>query len=115
MGKSSGKKSDKSGKKNNPYLRLKKSEPAFIKALDELGSAARKAGPLDEKTVQLIQLAAAAAIGSEGSVRSHVRRALEDGAKAEEIRQALMVLATVVGLPNVLVAIGWADEVIAAK
>ena len=115
MAKTSGKKGAKKSGKNNPYLRLKKDQPDFVKALDGLGSAARKAGPLDEKTVQLIQLAAAAAIGSEGSVRSHARRALEVGARAEEIRQALMVLATVVGLPNVLAAIGWADEVLAAK
>jgi 4-carboxymuconolactone decarboxylase len=40
----------------------------------------------------LIQLVAVAAIRSEGSVHSHVRRALETGASPEEIRHALVLL-----------------------
>ena len=43
------------------YRHLTHRHPEVFKALDSLGAAVRKAGPLDEKTVHLFQLAAAAA------------------------------------------------------
>jgi 4-carboxymuconolactone decarboxylase len=59
------------------YLFEKKTHEAFIGAVEALGKTLREQGPLDEKTANLIQLAAAAAIHSEGAVHSHVRRAVE--------------------------------------
>ena len=41
------------------YLTLKKRHPDLLRAVEALGEAARKAGPLDDKTAHLIQLAAA--------------------------------------------------------
>lgn len=97
------------------YRKMKKAYPEVIAALDTLGSAAKQAGPLDEKTVQLIQLAAAAAIRAEGSVQSHARRALEAGAKPEEVRHALLALVNIVGFPGVIAATNSADEVLEAR
>ena len=57
------------------YKSIKKSHGKFIDSLEQLGEVVRREGPLDDKTSQLVQLAAAAAIRSEGSVHSHVRRA----------------------------------------
>lgn len=68
------------------YRRMKEKMPAFIAALDNIGCMVRKAGPLDEKTIQLIQIAAAAGIRSEGAVHSHTRRALEAGATPADVR-----------------------------
>jgi alkylhydroperoxidase/carboxymuconolactone decarboxylase family protein YurZ len=64
------------------------------------------------KTSHLIQLAAAAAIRSEGSVHSHTRRALEAGAKADEIYHAIILLTSTIGFPTVSAALSWADDVI---
>jgi len=94
------------------YLALRKRHSDFFKAWDKVGTTARSAGPIDEKSVQLIQLAAAAAIRSEGAVHSHVRRALAAGAGAGEITQALMLLAATIGFPNVIAALSWADDVL---
>ncbi|MEN8142996.1 MAG: carboxymuconolactone decarboxylase family protein, partial [Thermodesulfobacteriota bacterium] len=69
-------------------------------------------GPIDEKTSQLIQLAAAAASRSEGSVHSHARRAFEAGASREEIYHALILLASTIGFPNTMAALSWAEDVI---
>ena len=44
------------------YMSIKKRFKSFYKASENLGKAAKTAGPLDEKTSHLIQLAAAAAI-----------------------------------------------------
>jgi 4-carboxymuconolactone decarboxylase len=69
---------DKTTRQKRPkfYQALQEQQPQFIEAVDNLGRAARAAGPLEDKCAQLIQLAACAAIRSEGGVHSHVRRAL---------------------------------------
>ena len=94
------------------YLRLKEQYRKVVDAVETLGQAVKLAGPLDEKTAQLIQLAAAAAIRSEGSVHSHVRRALEAGASPEEIRHALVLLTSTIGFPTVAAALAWAADIL---
>ncbi|MGH7118905.1 MAG: carboxymuconolactone decarboxylase family protein [Acetobacteraceae bacterium] len=94
------------------YWKLKKQYPDYIGAVEALGAAVRQAGPLDEKTMQLVQLGAAAAIRSEGAVHSHVRRALEAGATTEEIRHAVISVTSTIGFPNVRAALSWADDVL---
>jgi AhpD family alkylhydroperoxidase len=93
------------------YLKLKERDKAYIDAVEALGRAVKEAGPLDGKTAQLIQLAAAAAIRSEGSVHSHVRRALEAGATTEEVRHALILLTSTIGFPTVAAALTWAGDI----
>lgn len=97
------------------YLSIKKRFKKYFAAVDNLGKAAKAAGPLNEKTAHLIQLAAAAAIKSEGAVHSHTRRALEAGAKPEEIHHALILLTNTIGFPNVSAALSWADDIIKGK
>ncbi len=92
------------------YESLKDRFPSLIRASESLGEAARKSGPLDEKISQLIQLAAAAAIRSEGSVHSHARRAYEAGATKEEVYQAVLLLISTVGFPTVAAAVSWIDD-----
>lgn len=97
------------------YRALKKRHSDFVAAVESLGESAKRAGPLEEKNAHLIQLAAAAAIRSEGAVHSHTRRALEAGASAEEIHHALLLLASTIGFPGVMAAMSWADDVLDAK
>jgi alkylhydroperoxidase/carboxymuconolactone decarboxylase family protein YurZ len=97
------------------FMKIKKQFKGFFKASENLGKAAKAAGPIDEKTAHLIQLGAAAAIRSEGSVHSHARRALEAGAKPEEIYHAIILLTSTIGFPTVSAALTWADDVISAK
>ncbi|HZV47846.1 MAG TPA: carboxymuconolactone decarboxylase family protein, partial [Thermodesulfovibrionales bacterium] len=59
------------------YQSIRKRFKKFFTAADNLGKATSTAGPINAKTAHLIQLAAAAAIRSEGSVHSHARRALD--------------------------------------
>lgn len=94
------------------YLTLRKRFKKFFSAVDNLGKAARAAGPIDAKTSHLIQLAAAAAIKSEGSVHSHTRRALAEGATPEEIYHAIILSASIIGFPTVSAALSWADDII---
>jgi len=94
------------------YAHLKAKHGAYVQALEQLGEAVRREGPLPEKIANLIQLAAAAAIRSEGSVHSHTRRALQAGANPEEITHALILLTSTIGFPTVSAALSWAYEVI---
>jgi len=94
------------------YLSIKKKFKSYFRAVDNLGKAARAAGPIDEKTSHLIQLAAAAAVKSEGAVHSHTRRALEAGAKPEEVQHTILLLTSTIGFPNVSAALSWADDVL---
>jgi AhpD family alkylhydroperoxidase len=91
---------------------LKKRHGKFIGAVEELGRVVHEEGPLDEKTAQLIQLAAAVAVRSEGSVHSHVRRAIEAGANPEEVHHAVILLTSITGFPTVAAALSWAEDVI---
>ena len=105
------------GEKNIPrwFEYVKERHPKFIHAVDQLGRVVREEGPLDEKTAQLIQLAAAATLRSEGSVHRHTKRALEAGAKKEEISHAIILLASTIGFPNVSAALSWAEDVVGEK
>ncbi len=94
---------------------IRKRFKTYFKAAENLGKAAKKSGPLDEKTAQLIQLGAAAAIRSEGSVHSHARRAVEAGAKPEEIYHAIILCASTIGFPTVSAALSWAEDVIQGR
>ncbi|MBZ9781579.1 carboxymuconolactone decarboxylase family protein [Pseudomonas sp. REP124] len=94
------------------YENLKRTYPDFLDAVEALGANVRHAGPLDELSVQLIQLGAAAAVRSEGAVHSHARRALEAGGTPEQVRHALIALTSTIGFPTVVAAVSWADDVI---
>ncbi len=93
------------------YHHVVERHPDYMQALDALGVAVRKAGPLDEQTLQLVQLAGAAATRSEGAVHSHTRRALQCGAKPEAIRHALIALTSTIGFPHVVAALSWAEDI----
>lgn len=97
------------------YINIKKRFKKFYNAVDKLGQVVREAGPLDVKISHLIQLAAAAAIRSEGAVHSHTRRALEAGAKPEEIYHTLILLTSTIGFPTVSAAISWVDDIVGKK
>jgi 4-carboxymuconolactone decarboxylase len=97
------------------YSFIKKNHEEFISALEQLGETVRQAGPLDAKTSQLVQLAAAAAIRSEGSVHSHARRALKAGAQPEEIYHAVILLTSTIGFPNTSAALSWVFDVLEKK
>jgi 4-carboxymuconolactone decarboxylase len=89
--------------------------PEAIDALENLGTTIRRAGPIEERAIHLIQLAAAAAVQSEGSVHSHTRRALEAGVTKEEIYHALLLLTSTIGFPKVTAAFSWSRDVIEGR
>ncbi len=94
------------------YKTITKRFIEYGKALDDLGRVAKGTGPLDEKSCHLIQLAASAAIRSEGGVHSHARRAINLGATEDEIYHSLLIITNTIGYPNVAAAMSWVDDII---
>ncbi len=102
----------KEGELPGNYVSIRKRYEDYGKILSEMGQVLKEAGPVDDKTSQLIQLAASAAIRSEGAVHSHARRALELGASPDEIYHSLILLTSTIGFPNVAAAISWVDDLL---
>jgi AhpD family alkylhydroperoxidase len=94
------------------YSKTREQYHEYFKALENLGETVRRQGPLDEKTSHLIQLAAAAAIRSEGSVHSHARRAMKAGATPDEIYHTILLLTSTIGFPTTSAALSWVHDLV---
>ena len=81
------------------FNRLAKRYPEYLAAVEQLGESVKRAGPLEPKVAELLELAAAAAVHSEGSVHSHARRARKAGATPDEVNHALLLLTSTSGFP----------------
>jgi 4-carboxymuconolactone decarboxylase len=97
------------------YADTMSEHPKVYRALETLGKILREEGPLDRKTAHLIQLAAAASVRSEGSVHSHTRRALEEGATAGEIRHTVLLLVSTIGYPTTAAALSWVNDILKGR
>jgi AhpD family alkylhydroperoxidase len=89
--------------------------PEISEATQKVGELCSGAGPLDEKTRQLIQTGIAAGAASKGGVRSHVRRALKEGASPEEILHAILLSTSTIGFPAMIASYGWAKDVLSTN
>jgi 4-carboxymuconolactone decarboxylase len=97
------------------YKDFVKQYPEINKNYDALANSCHKTGPLDKKTRRLVKLGMAIGLNSEGAVRSHARRAMEEGCTPEEIRHTVLLALTTTGFPYMIAAFKWVEEVIAKK
>ena len=86
--------------------------PDIAKAYEELGNAVHSVGPLDEKTRSLIKLAISTGARLEGAVHSHTRKAIAAGCSAEELRHVALLSLPTIGLPSMMAALSWVDDII---
>jgi AhpD family alkylhydroperoxidase len=93
-----------------PYKKIREEFPKVAEAYDALGSATHEAGPLDDKTRQLVKLALAVGAGLEGATHAHTRRALELGISPEEIKHVVMLGMTTLGFPSTVKAYVWVSD-----
>ena len=94
------------------YLALRASYPDVAGAYDALAEACHAAGPLTLPEQRLVKLGIAIGLSSEGAVRSHVRRGLEEGMSAEALLHAVVLAVPTAGFPATAAAYGWAREVL---
>ncbi len=84
-------------------------------AYEQMGDAVHKAGPLDDKTRALIKVAISTGARLEGAVHSHTRKALKAGCTAEEIRHAVLLSLPTLGLPSMMAALSWVDDILDSR
>ncbi len=94
------------------YLKFKEDYPEVLNAYEQMGDAVHNAGPLDEKTRALIKLAISTGARLEGAVHSHTRKAVKAGASKEELRQVALLSLPTIGLPSMMAALSWIDDII---
>jgi len=68
------------------------------------------AGPLDERSCELIKIGISLGGGLESALKSHVRRARHAGATIEEIEQAISLGMTSMGWARTVAAWRWAHD-----
>jgi alkylhydroperoxidase/carboxymuconolactone decarboxylase family protein YurZ len=86
--------------------------PEIWQAYDRLGAAIHEQGPLDDKTRQLVKLALAIGVRSEGAVHSHTRKCLALGITAAEIRQVVLLAIPTAGYPTAMAALTWVNDLL---
>ncbi len=94
------------------YKMFQEKYSQVAKAYEAMGDAVHNAGPLDDKTRALIKVAISTGARLEGAVHSHTRKALKAGCSPDEIRHAVMLSLPTVGLPNMMAALSWVDDIL---
>lgn len=94
------------------YRRFAAEQPRVAEAYEALSAACLGEGPLDRRMLELVKIGIALGARLEGGIHSHVRRAREAGATADEIRHAIRQGLTTVGFPTMMAALAWANDVL---
>lgn len=97
------------------FKRFSERFPDVVAAHEAIGVAGDAAGPLDRKTVELIKLGMCVGAGLESATKSHVRRAVQQGATREEVEQAVSLAVNPVGFSRAVMAWQWATEQMEAE
>jgi alkylhydroperoxidase/carboxymuconolactone decarboxylase family protein YurZ len=92
------------------YLRFIEKFPRLGELHEKVGKAVDKIGPLDPKTRELIKIGICTGSRQESALKSHVRRALCEGATLAEIEQTIMFAMNTCGFPTTVAAWRWASE-----
>lgn len=100
----------KKGKVPKTFKKFIKKFPQLGEAHDLVDKAVKEAGPLDDKMCSLIKIGICVGAGLESALRSHVRRAMLNGASEAEIEQAILQAMNTCGLPRTVAAWTWAHQ-----
>jgi alkylhydroperoxidase/carboxymuconolactone decarboxylase family protein YurZ len=94
------------------YRDLRSEHPDVAAAYDALGEACRRAGDLSAREQRLVKLGIAVGLSSEGGVRSHVRRGLDEGISTADLLHAIAIAVPTAGFPATAAAYEWARQVL---
>lgn len=97
------------------YLNFKTDYESVANAYEALGNTVHTAGPLDEKTRALIKVAISTGARLEGAVHSHTRKAIKAGVTKEELHHVALLSLPTIGLPSMMAALEWIDDIFEDK
>jgi 4-carboxymuconolactone decarboxylase len=92
-----------------------KKYPKIATAYEDLAGECNESGPLSERERCLVKLGIAAGSHMEGSVHSQVRKALDAGIHADEIRHAILLGLTAIGFPRMMAVMTWAEDMLSKE
>jgi 4-carboxymuconolactone decarboxylase len=84
--------------------------PRVWEAHQKLSEACAESGPLDRKTRELIKVGISGAANQVTALQRHAVMAVQAGASAEEVYQAILLLITTIGFPRASAALQWAKN-----
>jgi alkylhydroperoxidase/carboxymuconolactone decarboxylase family protein YurZ len=93
-----------------PYQQFIQKYPILGEAHEQIAAVVEQSASLDVKTCALIKIGICVGAGLESALRSHVRRALRNGASRDEIEQAILLGMNTVGFPRTVAAWTWANK-----
>ena len=96
------------------YVDFTERFPEVAEAQGELARRIRERTPFDERTDRLVRFALAVGAQADGAVRSNVRKAMQHGVSADELRAVALGAITTCGFPTAVAALRWIDEVVRA-
>lgn len=82
--------------------------PELGRLHQETGEALLRAGPLDGRTAELVKIGMCVGAGLESALRSHIHRAMVQGASEEDVEHAILLGMTTCGFPATARAWSWA-------
>jgi 4-carboxymuconolactone decarboxylase len=97
------------------FRRFQQQYPDVMSAYEQLAEKLHGAGPLSQQERRLVKLAIAAGSVAEGAVRSHARKALDEGIEPDALRHVAVLTVSTAGYPAAIAAYGWINEVIDAE
>jgi alkylhydroperoxidase/carboxymuconolactone decarboxylase family protein YurZ len=89
--------------------------PKVWSAHENLGVECKQAGPLDEKQIQLIKIAATGCLTLETAFKTHVKKAVQANATKDEIEHTIIQLLPIVGMGRTMMAMKWYQESLRRK
>jgi alkylhydroperoxidase/carboxymuconolactone decarboxylase family protein YurZ len=98
-----------------PFRRFLQRYPDVEKAHMELSLVINRQGPLGERERRLIRLGIAVGQQSQGAIKSHARRAIDEGVTPDELRHAVLLALPTAGFPSMIAASEWIEEVLDEK
>ena len=97
------------------FLQFTKEFKDVAEAYESLGNAVHAAGPLTTRERALVKLGISVGARLEGAVHSHVRKAMSAGLKKDALRHVALLALPTIGLPSMMAALSWVDDVVAKK
>ena len=82
------------------YSKFKKAHPEVLKAYEAFNEVVRSQGALSEREVHLVKLALSAGAQMEGTMGSHVRKALEAGVDEASLEQIALLSMPTIGFSS---------------
>lgn len=100
------------GRLPKKYVQFMSDYPEVGKAYEEYGVAIAHSGPLDERLRSLIKLGISIGARLEGGAKSHAHKALQAGAKPDELRHVALLSAPTIGFPAMMAGLSTINDVI---